>query len=458
MKAPLLAHRREPYRQVLALAWPITLAMFGETAIGLVDTKLVSGLGPTALAAVGVGNSLYMLVFVTVLGFMRAVKVSTSYAVGAGHAASTGRTAEVGAILGALMGLAGALVLQGGGVLLPAIGIRHEVVGPASQFLAVRALGLPASCAVAALLEHRQGLGQAWGVTATLVMGNVVNAVAAYALIHGVAGLPALGVRGAGIGASLSDLVQVIIATSWLVWQGARGLWRRAPFMGVARELAALGLPTALHFGCEFLALVAFTSVLGSLAEAEIAANQVAVAINRTAFLPGIAFGEATCVLVGQALGRGDPAACRASVRAALVLALAFMAACALTFLLLGSVLADAFSTTPTVRATVIRLLRVAALFQLLDAVDVVMRGALRGARDVRWAATVGIITLWAFVPTSAVVLGRWANMGVLGGWMGFLVATALSAVLFTRRWRRLILAAEQGGGPPGALSPPRQA
>ena len=34
-----------PLRELLELAWPIAAAMAGETVMGLVDTKLVGGLG-----------------------------------------------------------------------------------------------------------------------------------------------------------------------------------------------------------------------------------------------------------------------------------------------------------------------------------------------------------------------------------------------------------------------------
>ncbi len=40
-------------RELVALAWPIAAAMGGETLMGLVDTKLVGGLGPAALGGRG---------------------------------------------------------------------------------------------------------------------------------------------------------------------------------------------------------------------------------------------------------------------------------------------------------------------------------------------------------------------------------------------------------------------
>ncbi len=76
-----------------------------------------------------------------------------------------------------------------------------------------------------------------------------------------------------------------------------------------------------------------------------------------------------------------------------------------------------------------------AALFQVLDAFNVVLRGSLRGAQDVRVPAFLGIAILWTCVPTAAFFLGKLAGWGALGGWMGFLAETIVSTLIFGRRW-----------------------
>jgi len=48
-----------------------------------------------------------------------------------------------------------------------------------------------------------------------------------------------------------------------------------------------------------------------------------------------------------------------------------------------------------------------------------------------------GIGIVWTCVPTAALVLGRMAGWGTVGGWCGFLLETTLGATLFAVRWRR---------------------
>jgi MATE family multidrug resistance protein len=82
-------------------------------------------------------------------------------------------------------------------------------------------------------------------------------------------------------------------------------------------------------------------------------------------------------------------------------------------------------------------LLWIAAAFQVLDATNMVLRSALRGAKDVRVPAFIGIAVVWTCVPTAAFVLGRLMGWGSAGGWLGFIAETAVGTLLFARRWRR---------------------
>jgi multidrug resistance protein, MATE family len=167
------------------------------------------------------------------------------------------------------------------------------------------------------------------------------------------------------------------------------------------------------------------------------ASHQIALACIRVSFLPGVAVSEAASVLVGQALGRRRLSEADLVVRSALRVAVVFMAGCGLLFGLFGGSLAALFSADGTVIGITRRLLLCAAVFQVLDAVNIVLRGSLRGAKDVRVTAVIGILVIWGCVPTAAYVLGKVLGLGALGGWLGFVGETSIGALLFWRRWSR---------------------
>lgn len=423
--------------ELLHLAWPITAAMLGETALGLCDTKLVGALGPAALAGVGVATILLFLGYSLVFGMMRAVKVRTAYAVGEGRTADAVRYAEAGAVLGALVGLTVFAVSRDLSAVLAGLGVDASVIPPARDFIAARAYGAVGTCAGAALIQYLQGVGDSRSPMVVGLAGNVINAGLAYSLIHGHLGLPALGVRGAGYATAATELME-LGALVWVVRRRAAAEGRPAlAHRAALHEVLTLGVPTGLHFVLEAAAFTTFTTILGSMRPAEMAAHQIALNVIRASFLPGIAVSEAASVLVARALGKRNLGEADRVTRASLGLGVGFMSVCGVLFALFGASLAGAFSDDAGVVSIARRLLLVAAVFQALDAVNMILRGALRGAKDVRWVAVIGTTVAWVSIPGAAFFLGRLAGLGALGGWLGFVMETTVASALLWWRWSR---------------------
>ena len=91
-------------------------------------------------------------------------------------------------------------------------------------------------------------------------------------------------------------------------------------------------------------------------------------------------------------------------------------------------------------------LIHVGIAFLVADAANVIARGILRGASDVRYAAIVGIITSWLTTPPLAYLLGVHWEMGAVGGWIGLAIEIFVGASLF---WLRVL----RGGWRPAAAA-----
>jgi len=410
--------------------------MLGDTAMGLVDTKLVAGLGANALGGVGVATTIMWLQYSIVFGVMRGVKVRTAHAVGEKRKQDALAYARAGLLLATMCGATIWLLCRDASWLFSHIGIDPATVGYARDFLAARTWGAVSICVISALVQYRQGLGDSRNPMIAGLLANVVNVFLAYGLIYGHFGLPALGVRGAGYGTAIAETVEAL----FLLWIAFRERPERASLLGTtqaAREVASLGVPTGVQFGMEMLAFSTFTAILGGIGAHEIAAHQVAMTIIRTSFLPGVAVSEAASVLVGRSLGERDLAKADAVTRTSIGLAAGFMTICGVVFAVFGGLIAAQFTNDPDVTRVVRRLLLVAALFQTLDAITIVLRGALRGAKDVRPVMIIGIGVAWVCIPGAAWFFGKHLGMGAVGGWFGFVAETTLASSLFWFRWTR---------------------
>lgn len=465
------AARVSTRRELIALAGPIAGAMAGEVVLGLVDTKLVSGLGASALGGVGLGTIVLFLWYSLAFGVMRAVKVRSAFAIGEGRPGDSIRYAHAGLAIGTALGILAFVWARRPQPILEILGAAPPLRAAAADFLRAITWGAPATCALAALIQYRQAIGDARSTMIVGVVGNVINVALGYGLIYGRLGLPAWGVAGSGYATAITECIEFAAMFALLLRDSRAGKdapastsiaassppapsavdddvernlrvpgtgdQARLPFGRACREVASLGVPTGLQFGAELLAFTTFTAILGSLGADQIAAHQIALATIRASFLPGIAVSEAASVLVGRALGRRSLAEADRVTYSSLRLAMTFMAGCGVVFALGGRWIALAFSDDEAVIAITTKLLLVAAVFQLLDAANIVLRGALRGAKDVRFVALVAVAIVWLCVPGSALLLGKYANLGALGGWIGFVFETTLASAILFVRYRR---------------------
>jgi MATE family multidrug resistance protein len=107
-------------------------------------------------------------------------------------------------------------------------------------------------------------------------------------------------------------------------------------------------------------------------------------------------------------------------------------------FAILGGTIATARAAGDApLAARATTLVHVSLAFLVADAANVIARGVLRGASDVRYAAIVGIATSWLTTPPLAWFLGIHLGLGAAGGWMGLAVEIVVGASLFWARvWR----------------------
>ena len=152
----------------------------------------------------------------------------------------------------------------------------------------------------------------------------------------------------------------------------------------------------------------------------------------------------AAAIRVGRALGEGSRSSVRLASQVSLALGVAFMATTGLTFavaprVIAGLTLDPSQPESAPVIALAGRLFLVAALFQVVDGVQGIAAGALRGMRDTRVPTFIGAAAFWGVGLTAGYGLGFPHGMGALGLWWGLAAGLASAAVLLAIRLYALI-------------------
>jgi MATE family multidrug resistance protein len=219
--------------------------------------------------------------------------------------------------------------------------------------------------------------------------------------------------------------------------------WRRAEI--TARSIAhtvRLGLPIGIQTSVEFTTFAAISVFAGWFGAEALGGHQVAINLASLTFMVPMGVGSAASVLVGHAVGEGDPPHARRVAASALLVGAGFMAACALVLLTAPRALAGFYSSVPGVVAIAASLLPIAGVFQVFDGLQVVSAGVLRGAGDTRAPLIANVLGFWLVGMPVSLWLGFRTGLGVVGLWWGFVAGLAAVAAFLVFRVRALLSSA----------------
>jgi MATE family multidrug resistance protein len=200
--------------------------------------------------------------------------------------------------------------------------------------------------------------------------------------------------------------------------------------------MVRLGAPIGVQFSLEFGAFGAIGVLMGWLGTEAMAGHQVALNLSSLTFMVPLGVSQASAVLVGQRVGREDPAGARRSAGAGLLLGVSFMTLAAIGFLLFPEALAAVYSGEAPVAAVAAALIPLAGVFQVFDGTQVVASGVLRGVGDTRAPMVVNLLGFWCVGMPVSLALGFGSGRGPVGLWWGLVAGLAAVAVFLLARVR----------------------
>jgi MATE family multidrug resistance protein len=428
---------------MLRVAVPVVLAELGWMFMGIVDTIMVGALGPSAIAAAGVGNSLHIAFAIFGMGLLLGLDTLVSQAFGARQIDECHRWLTHGALLALLLTPPLMLTCAAIYVAIPSLGFHAEVQPLLGDYFGVILWSSPFLLLYAAFRRYLQGIHIVTPVMAALVTANVVNAAVNWVLIYGHFGLPAMGVSGAAWATVLSRfymagflLIAIVRHDKWQTRDLSKA-WRFE--WSWLRRLLALGFPAASTVALEVGVFAAATALAGKLAPVSAASHQIALNIAALAFMVPLGLSSAGAVRVGHAVGARDPARATAAGWTAILLGLAFMSVAAALFLLIPRTLIGFFSRDAAVLALGSSLLFVGAIFQLFDGLQIVTTGVLRGLGDTRTPMITNLAAHWLFGLPVGYTLCFVSGYGVIGLWVGFSTGLIIAGAVLLFVWNRQI-------------------
>lgn len=444
---PVLTYRAHA-RAILRLGMPLILSNLAQFAIHITDTVMLGWYDVRALAAATIATTLFFVIFIVGAGFAQAVTPMVAAAAEEDDEVQVRRVTRMGLWLSIIYGLVVTIPFFWAEAILLAIGQDPEVAAQADIYLQIviwqmiPALIVMTLKSFLAALEHTAVI--LWATIGTALLNVVVN----YALIFGNLGAPEMGIRGAAI----ASLVVTIVTVLWLAIYILRTLPQYELFKNFWRsdaEIMArvfrLGWPIGLTSLAEGGLFSASAIMVGWIGPLPLAAHGIAIQLASLTFMVHIGFSQAATVRAGRALGRRDEALLRRGGVVAIALSALFALATSVVFLAMPEFLVSLFiDPSEPERATLLQigagLVMIAALFQTVDAAQVMALGLLRGVQDTTVPMLMATFSYWIVGMPASYVLGFWFGMGTVGLWLGLVIGLTLAAVLLlVRFWGRSV-------------------
>jgi MATE family multidrug resistance protein len=424
----------------LLLAIPVVLSELGWMAMSIVDTIMVGRLSPAAIGAVGISSAIFYTPTLFGIGLLLGLDTLVSQAFGRGDFDDCHRALAQGVYLAILYTPIAMLLVGIAPHFFPLMGITEAVRAPATQYIRLLVYSTLPLLVYAAFRRYLQGVGKVRPVTFALISANLVNWFGNWALIYGKLGLPAMGVRGSALSTCVARTYMAGVLV-WWAWKHERErghpLFAHWPGLRLAqfRRLLQLGWPAASQMLFEVGAFSVATLLAGRLSPDILAAHQIVLNSASLTYMVPLGVSAAAAITVGHAVGAGDRARARRGGSMAIVIGAIFMAMAATAFLTIPRVLIHVYTHDLQTVAVGVRLLAVAAIFQIFDGIQGISTGALRGLGETRGPMLINMVAYGVIGLPIGYVLCFKTPLGIYGLWSGLTLALIFAAALVLALW-----------------------
>ncbi len=416
------------------------------TTVGFtIDAVWVGRLGTTSLAAVGVGGIVIMIVMTALMGLTVGMRAMVARSVGAGDDAAANHVARqsfaVSLSLAALIALTGMFFVD---EMLGLFGVEPDVVAEGAPYLRIMLFAATAMATRLTAEAVMQASGDAVNPMRIAVSLRLVHLALSPCLVFGWWVFPRMGISGTAAANAIAESLGVALGM-WVLLSGRSRLHLtlrgfQLDFV-IIRRMVRIGLPalvSGLQRSFSNLIMIWLVAPFGTVAVAAHTLNQ---RVEMILFLPSLALGMASGVLVGQNLGARQPERAEKSAWMAVLVAEGAMLIASAAILLWPEGIARVFTSDPELIAQTSDFLRVAVAGYAFLGVMSVLMNALSGAGDTVATMVVNVAVLLVVTLPLAYFLPQVGSLGVYGvRWAmvsGIVLPAAAFAVYFRLgRWK----------------------
>ncbi|GAB2879888.1 MATE family efflux transporter [Paraburkholderia jirisanensis] len=437
-------------RKIVALAWPVLIGQLAIIAFGVIDTAMVGRYSATDLAALGLGASIYISVYIALTGILTALQPTVGLSYGAGRLTEIGEDTRQALWLAAALTVIGFLILYFPARLLQLAHAPEALRERTIAYLQILSFGLPASLVFRVYSSLATAVGQPRLVMFLQVGALLLKFPLNRWLIFGGLGVPAAGGPGCALA---STLINWMLGGVGLLLLARLDVFRPFAIFGRfcwpvwQRQLALLklGIPMGLSYLIEVTSYTFMALFIARFGTTTLAGHQIAANLGAVLYMTPLSIGIATSTLVARALGGERHRQAQALARHGILLACGLACAFCVAVIALRGLIIAGYTTDETVAAAALPLVLIVAFYHLFDALQVTTAFVLRAHRIVIVPTVIYAVALWGVGLGGGYMLGFgvgghvpvWLT-GARGFWVANSASLAVAGLGLLFYWRKI--------------------
>lgn len=442
------------WKEILKIAWPLILANSFWNLQLTIDRVFLGMLSTEALGAAITVVGVFWVPMALLQGVSNYVMTFVAQYFGANQKDQIGAAVWQSLYLSVMGGLAFIGLIFLSPIFFKMVGHPPATQALQTEYFNSLAFSALPTALVAAISGFFTGLGNTRVIYKINFIGLVANVVFNYLLIFGNYGFPKLGVAGAGYATAMAGFCSAIYgiyllfkAENELVYK-VRSNWKWK--LSLVKQYLKFGVPSGLQWALEGTAFTVFLIVTGLFPnpDASLAASSIAVTVMMLSVLPTMGIGQALMTMMGQYLGAKSPDKAEQAVKDGIKISQVYMGIIAISFFLVPEFYTSWFQNRDnpelwlTVNDMAIKLLKIVAVFTIIDSLYLNLSFALKGAGDTKFVSMIALALPWPLMVLPAYLMRNSSDPLTYSWWAAAFYSFVTASVMYLRfrqgKWRTM--------------------
>ncbi|MEN3033654.1 MAG: MATE family efflux transporter [Aquificaceae bacterium] len=416
-------------KRVLKLATPIIASNLLYTVESTISILMVSGISPSAVAAVGFSGSMLWFIYSLMALSYTGTSVLVAQRVGANKDPSPALLwgLLISTLIATPLTIYGTEILR---FLMGVLGGSEEVLNLSGEYLKPIFTFILIGFVVNTIYAAYNGAGDTSTPFKVATLMSVINLGVSYTLVNGKLGFDKMGVAGAGWGVAISELAGFLMYLMLYVFKSKPFRIEPEVSLKVLGEIFKIGTPSAIERALTSLSFNVFVGMIASFGDKALAAHQIGIRVESASFMIGFGMMIASSTISGQNFGAKNLKGMEHGVWVCAHLGATLMTAVSIPLILFSKPISSFFSSDPEVIRYTIYYLVIVALSQAPMAYASVLSGSLKGMGKTHLPLFVNLNSFWLFRIIPSMALIETFQTPILP-WIFMSIETALRAIIF---------------------------